>query len=227
MKLLRIACFVVPSIALLQNVSGQSFVNLDFEHPTIITSSPSAYGFNSGTARIPGWTTYGNYFTKTYESGGDPTIVLFNSEALDSASVDLEGTNYFRPAIQGQYSVYLQGGTLAYQQVNNTTNGASIGQTGQIPLTAQSITYCGNALQVTFNGQPLSFMDISNTLNYAIWGADISAYAGLTGQLLFTTPGLNYGMLDNIQFSSVAIPEPSIFGLLVLGGLLYSFRPSK
>jgi PEP-CTERM motif len=211
---------LVLSVALLapQIVRAQAFTNLNFESPTIITSSPSGYGFNSGTARIPGWTTYGNYFDK----GGDQTIALFNNQGLDSASVSLVGTNYWTPAIQGNYSVLLFGGTFAYQQVYNTTNGASIGQTGQIPLTAQSITYWGNALQVTFNGQSLSFMDVSNTLNYTIWGADISAFAGQTGQLLFTAPGLTYGsMLDNIQFSSLPIPEPGILSLFGLGGLAF------
>jgi PEP-CTERM motif len=231
---LKMKSFITGGILVLavalapQIVRAQPFTNLNFESPTIITSSPSGYGFNFGTARIPGWTTYGSYFTRTFESGGDPTIVLFNNQGLDSASVSLVGTNYWTPAIQGNYSVLLFGGTFAYQQVNNTTNGASIGQTGQIPLTAQSLTYWGDALQVSFNGQPLSLMDISNTLNYTIWGADISAFAGQTGQLLFTAPGLTYGsMLDNIQFSSLPIPEPGVLGLFGLGGLAFLWHRRK
>jgi hypothetical protein len=130
---------------------------------------------------------------------------------LDSAGTALEGTDYWTPAIQGNYSVFLQGGSIYYP---GGTNGASIGQTGQIPATAQSIIFWGNALQVTFNGQILSFIDISNALNYTIWRADISAYAGQTGELLFTAHWFNgQGMIDNIQFSTLPIPEPSVLGL--------------
>ena len=225
MKLLRIAGFVAGLVAVLQNVSGQSFVNLDFEHPTIVTSSPSGYGFNSGLARIAGWTTYGSIVL--FENGGDPTLVWLNSEALDSAAVDLESTNYFRPAIQGRYSVYLQGGTLAYQYAYHTTNGASIGQTGQIPLNAQSLTYWGGALQVSFDGQPLPFNAISNALNYTIWGVDISAFAGQTGQLLFSAPGLTWSMLDNIQFSSIPIPEPNTLSLISICVLFLCWRRKR
>ena len=31
-------------------------------------------------------------------------------------------------------------------------------------------------------------------------------------------------MLDNIQFSSTAVPEPGTLALLAVGGLLFSFR---
>ena len=67
-------------------------------------------------------------------------------------------------------------------------------------------------------------MAISNTLNYTIYGADISAYAGQTGQLLFTAPLQTGALLDNIQFSSVAIPEPSALTLFALGSLLLGWH---
>ena len=54
---------------------------------------------------------------------------------------------------------------------------------------------------------------ISNAANYTIYGADISAYSGQTGELLFTAPFRISGMLDNIQFSSTPLPE--------LNGLIY------
>src|ERR1019366_2253711 len=98
------------------------------------------------------------------------------------------------------YSVYLEGPSYIPPNNSNPTS-ASIGQTGTIPTTAQSVTfYLGDTygtLQITFNGQPLSLMDISNTLNYTIWGADISAYAGQNGQLLFTAPFQTFAVIDN------------------------------
>jgi hypothetical protein len=121
--------------------------------------------------------------------------------------------------------VYLEGASGTFG--NNPTT-ASIGQTGTIPNTAQSLTfYLGDLygnFQVSFNGQPLSFMSISNTLNYTIYGADISSYAGQTGQLLFTAPLQIDAILDNIQFSSLPIPEPAEFALAVLGALLLGFH---
>jgi PEP-CTERM motif len=84
-------------------------------------------------------------------------------------------------------------------------------------------------LQVTFNGQPLTFLTTGSTANYIIYTADISAYAGQTGQLLFADPYYTNtqggpASIDNIQFSSSSVPEPSAFALGALGTLLLGFR---
>jgi hypothetical protein len=102
---------------------------------------------------------------------------------------------------------------------------ASIGQTGTIPIGTESLTYwsSGGALQVTFNGLPIDFLVTGTTANYDIYSADISAYAGETGQLLFTAPANDSALLDNIQFSASPVPEPSVFALTALGGLLLGF----
>jgi len=74
---------------------------------------------------------------------------------------------------------------------------------------------------------------LNATANYTVFGADISAYAGQTGELLFTAPWQGEpgqsgfeedGMVDNIQFSSSPIPEPNEFSLVGLGALLLRFR---
>ena len=80
-------------------------------------------------------------------------------------------------------------------------------------------------MQITFNGQPLNFFVTGSTANYNIYAADISEFAGHTGQLLFTVPPYTGSdELDYIQFSSVPVPEPSEFGLAVLGALLLGLR---
>jgi hypothetical protein len=116
-------------------------------------------------------------------------------------------------------------------QNGTETNSAAIGQTGQIPLSSQSLVFWGNigGMQVSFNGQSLNFFTIGSTANYNIYAANISSYAGQTGQLLFTDPnyGNTYGgsaMIDNIQFSPLAVPEPNEFFLGALGSLLLGFR---
>ena len=215
MRILRFVCFVAAPIACLQSVSGQSFVNLDFENTTFTRFLVNSYtGYYATNATVPGWDWLPH---QTFGNGDPNTTVAFNNLALSAAAVDLEGTNFFAPysAIQGNYSIYLQGASY------NGGGGALIGQTGQIPANAESITYWGGNFQVSFNGQLLSFNDISNALTYGVWQADISAYAGQIGELLFTCAERNGGMLDNIQFSSLPIPEPGIFGMFGLGALCF------
>ena len=191
--------------ALVSSGLSQSFVNLDFEDSTIVSSNPSGYGFNTGTADVPGWTEYYGWEDANYPGG---MTVVYNNQTLDAPCVALWDTNYWQPAIEGNFSLFLYGG-----DTSSFTNGASVGQTGQIPLTAKSITYWGSRLQVTFNGQMLLLYAISNNANYTIYGADISAYSGQTGELRFTAPFRNSGLLDDIQFSSTPLP--------VLNGLIY------
>ena len=188
---------------------SQGFLNLNFESATILSTH---------TASILGWSVNGiNYVN------GDANSIPYNDIALDVPAVNLEGTNAPAPsiqAIQGNYSLLMQGGS----STSPDTNGASIAQTGQIPIFAKSMTYWGNALQVTFNNQLLTFNATSSTSNYTVWGADISVYAGQTVQLMFTAPWQSSAMLDNIKFSSLPIPEPGSLALLVAGGLLGACR---
>jgi hypothetical protein len=197
---------------------AQGFVNMDFEDATVILAgSPDMIEASSA---LPGWTTY-------------PGVVFYDTVSLGGALVALDDANAingFIP-IQGNYSVFLEGSTL----YANTT--ASIGQTGTIPITAQSLTFFGNLsanilgqhFQVTFNGQNISYFAVGNGANgngatYTIYGANIASYAGQTGQLLFTAPVQSESIIDNIQFSSSSVPEPSEFALTALGALLLGFR---
>ena len=166
------------------------------------------FGFQSTLAILTGWT-----FDGINPFNGDPNMAPYNSINLDEPAVNLEGTNTtFGPnAIEGQFSVFMQGGSrFAF----SGTNGASIWQTGIIPASSISLTYWGGPLAVSFAGQALSFAAISNAPGYTVWGADISAYSGQTGELRFTVPWQQAALLDNIQFSSTAVPEPSALALL-------------
>jgi hypothetical protein len=78
---------------------------------------------------------------------------------------------------------------------------------------------------------PLSFFDLGGNDRYHIYGADISAYAGQTGELRFTgvPAGPNSSgsaFIDNIEFSPIAIPEPTTLSVL-LGGLVRWPRNSR
>jgi len=200
-----------------RSATAQSaFQNLDFEDSYIVSSRPTSYGFSTGTADVPGWTAHAGVGAINYSGG---TTIPYNSQTLDSPGLSLEGTDYPIPAIDGSYSIFLQYPTMYYPY---GTYPGSIGQSGQIPITAQSLTYWGSmgAVQVTFDGHELSFSPLSSTANYTIYGANISAYAGQTGELLFS----GGGMIDNIEFSPTAIPEPSVLTLSALGTLLLTWR---
>jgi PEP-CTERM motif len=209
---LALAVTLAPQI-----VRAQAFTNLGFESANVSGYSPGNY--MPVSAALPGWAAYyGTSNNPTYD--GAP--VFYDGLSLGGALVVLEVTN--APSgiplpIQGNYSVLLEGSIPA------AASTASIGQTGTIPITAQSLSFdLGNSfgtVQISFSGQALSFVAISNALNYTVYGADISPFAGQTGQLLFTAPVDDHALLDNIQFSSMPIPEPGFLGLFGLGGLAF------
>jgi hypothetical protein len=196
--------------------SQGNFINLGFESTTI---TPVYFpGGDRYVATIPGWG------VNTYNTvNGDTNSVDFNDIALAGGPLITlhDRSSRFFQAIQGNYSVLLQAGSI---YMPHLTNGASISQTGQIPLNSQSITYWGSGVEVFFNGQALSSIPIIVTSNYTVWGADISAYAGQSGELRFTAPWQRSGTLDGIQFSTTPIPEPRIFSMVALGGLLLAWR---
>jgi hypothetical protein len=129
-------------------------------------------------------------------------------------------------ALDGNYSVLLQGG--------GTAPYASISQTGFVPVSAESLDFKAErfgvgvgTLQVSLGGQNLSYFALSNGPNYTLYGADISAFAGQTEQLTFSALDDQYPnnwAIDDIQFSSEPVPEPTTFALAALGGLLLGFR---
>ncbi len=209
----RLSISVAVLLALLWNASGQSFVNLNFESAQL--SAYGAGGIVPATNAIPGWT--------AYISGVSQTDIVYNDVPLSDPWVTLQGTNsnlgIYSP-VQGRYFAMLWGQYNSGNYPNFFTNTAAIGQTGQIPLSALSLTFWGTigGMQATFNGQTLDFLVTGSTANYTIYSADVSAHAGQTGQLLFTDPYYapfvgGPAIIDNIQFSTSPVPEPSILGL--------------
>ncbi len=170
----------------------------------------------TATNAIPGWIPYLNNHAQDY--------IASNGQSLGGAQINIEGTNnpFGSPSVQGKYFILLQGSGAGFQ------TSAAIGQTAQIPNSTQSILFLGavfGSLQVSFNGNPLAFSVAGTTPNnYNIYQADISTYAGQTGELLFLTPFNANAIIDNIQFSSTAVPEPGSLALVGLGAALFGFH---
>ena len=198
---------------------SQGFLNLNFENATIVPDTNQGNSNIYASSAIPGWT--------PYISGVPITDVVYNTISLGDPAITLQGPNnagsYVPP--QGNYFILLEGqwnGGDAFH-----TNSASIGQTGQIPINALSMTFWGNADPSTasFAGQTLPLTILGTTANnYKIYGADISLVAGQTGELLFTAQYGRANKIDKIQFSNLPIPEPGSIALLVAGGLLVAWR---
>jgi hypothetical protein len=167
---------------------------------------------------------------------------LYNDAALDSSAISIIDHGYtgvFTGAggvISGNFTAILQAGLGG---ASGTPADTAIAQTALVPASAQSLQFKAYApgflsplipLVVTLGGQQLSLTPLASGANYTLYGADIHALAGATAELDFTVPAgnphvnNNYVFLDSIQFSTVAIPEPGVFGLSALGALLLGWR---
>jgi hypothetical protein len=207
-------------IGMQYGLSQSSFTNLDFESAKIVLDQSSPYypyAVNAAKALL-GWTVLGGA-----PGGGD---IIYNTVSLGAAAVSIHDTNGFEePILQGRFSVLLQG------QFSGMSNTAAIAQTGLIPATAQSLTFFGvlGSFQTTFKGQVIPLTAIGSGANYTIYGGDVSLFAGQVGELRFTALSPGEALIDNIQFSSASIPEPSGFALFTAGALLLGFsrRPNS
>jgi hypothetical protein len=229
---------VLLRFLLLATLSAQAqgtFQDLDFESATVTASGVEPYGtFVQIGSALPGWT--------TYLGTQQVTEVGYNSPANSTASITLIGPTWNSAdtaqyigvgIIDGNYSVDLQTGANPLSPTPPTVN-ASIEQNGMVPSTAQSIQFEAaetTPLSVSFNGNALTPIALSSGVFsadgvfYTLYGANISAYAGQTGELNFTAVGSgNYVVLDDISFSSNSVPEPSIVELTAIGGLLFGAR---
>ncbi|MCX6922947.1 MAG: hypothetical protein NT154_07020 [Verrucomicrobia bacterium] len=163
---------------------------------------------------MPYWTGY---------IGGIPVDRLHhNGIGLSLASMGILGPDFAPPGyFQGHYLIDLKPGLDpgGSGQIVLT----EIAQSGTIPLGSQSIEFYAfaAAFYVTFAGHEIPLTEIggSYSTNF-VYGGDISAFAGQTGELRFA----GGGYLDDIQFSTEPIPEPGVFGLSALGAVLFGWR---
>jgi hypothetical protein len=212
---MKLRCIVYLSVALfwvVRNISGQSFVNLDFEDATIVTD-PSGFLYPHSVYAddaIPGWT--------GYLGTNEVTDLLYNDLTLGQASIDIVDTSY-NGVIEGQYTVVLQWGDAPTPGPTQTVS-PSISQTGLVPADAKSLqfmAYNARSFSVSLGGQDLTLLPLASGSNYTLFGADTSSFAGKIEPLTITAFGPSLTVpqyFDSFVFSSSPIPEPSVLKLL-------------
>jgi hypothetical protein len=240
MKKLNVIFLTSALFSLDQGAFAQGFVNLNFEQASIVSASSGytptdAYDALVASSALPYWI--------VREDGTICTAIWGAPVALDETSVALltASNGYYSGYVplQGSYSVQFYAYADAPSDYYHT---ASISQTGQIPIGAQSIQFlmksppvAGGVIQaspiVTINGTPISLSAISTSGGVMTMAGNVSAYAGTMADLTIlcqATPGSfpadeNIFTLDNIQFSPQAVPEPSEVSLLLAGIAIVRF----
>ncbi|HEV2353889.1 MAG TPA: hypothetical protein VGR89_06590 [Puia sp.] len=197
---------------------GQGFMNLDFESARIsIIGTNELQPFIATTNALPDWS--------AFWGAGQLSSVDYNPNDFAAfTAVYLEGSN--SEVLIGNFSVGLVGD-------------GSIRQTGLVPADAESLLFdaffsasqSSSPLAVSLDGQDLTYSAISSAVNssgetYTIYGADIAAFAGQDETLTFSCPQGSSGtdILDDIQFSTMIVPEPSMLSLIFgsCGILIYA-----
>ena len=222
MKLSRITWLSAVSFALfLQTVSGQSFVNLNFEQAGFYVSPTPVNGwgdFIDPTLAFPGWTVGNSY--------GSYLVTFYNDLSLGAPAAGLMGPNFpngpgYSP-LQGSYSVLLQYFDIA-------AGPPTLSQTGMVPVGTESINFLVGTGEsdavVTLNGANIPLVPISD----GRLAGDISTFAGSVAQLTFSTTSStgyagNWLYFDDVQFSTSPVPEPASFILFGLGVLFLGWK---
>ncbi len=220
MNILSLVCVAIISVGFGRSMSGQAFIDLGFDQGQIIPDN-SPYTLQESVA-IPGWTAYGYSYPD----------ILYNTMALDSPSVSLIDQNaiYLPAPLIGPRSIYLFGGDIGLP-------GPSISQTGLVPLDTVSLRFLvgGNPiatanmkyLLLSLGNQNVPYQVVAVEPRYTVYGANVSAFAGQVEQLTFTGLPLAEWEIDQIQFSTLPVPEPSGLNLLCLGVLWFGRRRKR
>jgi PEP-CTERM motif-containing protein len=209
----------LPCLAACLSASAQgTFQNLDFESPNAGALTNSLVAFSDA---FPGWIGYIGTNQTTcagfnFTSAGAAAITLITASAPGDGVI---GGNYTATIVSGDADPSL------------VPTPAAIAQGGLIPQAAQSIRFSAfgnvNYLSVTLNGVAVPFTQIGTGPNYATYAGDVSAFAGLTAELRFTEQAALFGpgvLLDDIQFSPSAVPEPGTAALLGISLAFFGLR---
>lgn len=219
--------FAAALFAFAESGFAQGFVNLDFEDADLSGYSPRS-GVPTSSA-LPGWTA----FVANASGTSVLSSVTYDGLSLGGPGVGIEDINTeygSLPPIQGNYSVVLWGGGEGAPYLYS----AGISQTGLVPAGTRSLLLDAQVFLapfvVTLGGQTIDMTPLQTFANYTLYGGNIpSNLAGQSQTLSLIEPpptGVppSIAVLDDIQFSPSAVPEPNAFALFALGALSLGFR---
>jgi len=193
----------------LASVGASALENPTFDEGELVFhAGPNSVQSEEG---LPGWTV------------SSPDL-LYNGRILTSPWVSIHDlSDAENPPIEGRFSIMLQGGNIP-------SGSAWIAQGLTIPSESRSLLFRGRDLsgpQVFFEGQEIAYSPVETFPTYVLYGADVSHFAGTAGELRFEAHFQATGMIDNLQFSPLVVPEPSIFALSVIGTAALLFHGRK
>jgi hypothetical protein len=188
-----------------------TFANLNFENAIVVVNDPT-FGFLDWNLAAPGW---------GHSSGSDLGIVYYRSEHLgltgyymlynSISPVYAPGTH-----LAGQYSLgfssgYAHSGQGAPWQYNY------LSQTGGIASNIQSFRLLARGpFEVFVGGVQIPMQSLGGNL----YAGNISAFAGTTTDFRIVNTATTIHtpvVVDNITFSTIPVPEPSIGALAGVG----------
>jgi hypothetical protein len=201
---------------------ASDFQNLDFES-AVIGNAKLVVRTSQG---LPSWTT----------NSCDPGYIGYDTIALDSVGVSIhDSQSTFLKPLEGRYSVLLQRSSEWAVPPNED---AYVSQVGDIPPDATSLMYTTETncagLVVSLNGTtiPMSlyFAGWQINQNHGVVETFIGDIRQFTGQQNVELRFTGSGTLDDIQFSSEIVPEPSTLVLFTIGvvtACVYPFRRQR
>ena len=207
-------CPILAALCLVVRASAQDFVNLDFESATVQVNHP-IYGFLDWRLAVPGW---------SHSDGQDTQVVYYGETHLGITQcfllVDSLSPVWSPGAMEGEYSLFLMSG--AYSYYGGGWANAFITQTGLIPADTRSVRLLATGIfRLYLNNNEIPMVSLGGSA----YGGDVSAYAGAVAELKILNAARPIPtevsvpvFADAIQFSTIAIPEPSSLALLGAGG---------
>jgi hypothetical protein len=188
-------------------VAQGTFQNLDFESPNADNLTNDFVAFSDA---FPGWTGWLNGTNQTSLAGYNIVSV---GTALATIITPTAPYGFGSYAIDGNYTATIVAGEFGPLVGIVST---AIAQTGAIPPSARSLRFSASGLvqylSVSFNGVNVPFSPVGTGPNYGLFAADVSQFAGQSGELRFTEQAVPIEplvVLDDILFSPTAVPEPT------------------
>ncbi len=222
MKPLKTASLIYGILAgVAQCCVAQGFINLNFERATGVPTTPGLAFLDWSTA-APGW---------SHSTGSDTSWVYWWAEHLGTSQYYLlmdASSPYYAPGTQlaGKYSLAFASGHENSADPTSPWVYAFISQTGTIPVGTLSLRMLATGpFQVTVGSVSILMYSLGGNS----YGGDISSFAGQTAAVtIMNTATWEHTptVVDNISFSTIAVPEPSIgaFALSFAFFALATFR---